>query len=345
MDYGAVVKNTVTLWTRDGKTHKLMLFYLLGAIVFYALVIGLMFFIFKDVFLQAMSLSQSGGTATNSFDRVSSIITAFISNFIVFMIVFVPVMIVAMLVFYYLWFSMSTRALEVLGFSTVPFTFNKFLKLIGLYIWVVIAALVSWYNRKFMYIFIGLVVFTVFATLLSIFVPIIGVFLIVLAVILWIAYAIIMVYNSIRLSMAWVIFLQKDAPIRDVVREGWEFTKGKALDIFVVTIVVSIVLFIIQFVVAIPIWIIRFVLQFATQNEIVGFGAEAILNILLAPVWVAMYAYMAPSVFAELMKAPVAAPAQVAPPAPEAPVPSTPMETGTPEPRQRTRVPARAKKR
>lgn len=303
MDFGNVLRNSFTLWYKDGKTLKYMLFYL-GATVLSGLLFigsGLLFFgDFIAKYLDLVTKYSSNTLAQPDPSAVTALLNSFLSNIIPFIIVAVPILIASAIVIAFIRILMVLRALEALGFSTAPFGPVKFIKLFILDIWVSIMALTGWYNRKLFLGFLLLAGFMLVTMIIAFLFPLALLILFFVWFALWIAYIVVIIYNSIRLSFAGIMFLQNDKGILETARGAWVLTHGKALDIFLGFLVFGIALVAIQLIVSIPLFILRVVLDLVTPG--LGILAQIIIDVLIAPVWAAIMAFSIPAIYLELLK-------------------------------------------
>jgi hypothetical protein len=79
-----------------------------------------------------------------------------------------------------------------------------------------------------------------------------GILLLLLSFLGFLAYLIVAMYNSLRLSLSSIIFIEKEKKILDCLKESWDLTKGKIINSFGLLIVLIFVLAIINSMVSLP---------------------------------------------------------------------------------------------
>lgn len=302
MDYGRFVRNSFTLWVKDGQMHKYMLGYILLQLAFLGILVGTIYLFFWPLISRLSTLFSGAGAMAGpqEFIEISKI---FLSGLVPFVLVMVPLVIAAVLVSIYLSLLMTIRGLEQLGFSCAPFGFMKLLRAIILSLWVSIASIVSWYERKLMYVFIGVAFLWLLSFLFLFFIPAGGVVLLVLSGIASFVYLFVIIYNSIRLSLSTTIFLHKEQSIAETSRESWELSKGKAAEIFLASLLAVAMLVVASMVLGLSLVIMRLVVTLATGNLLIGLGLEYAIQILISPIWLAIGTYMFPAIYYEVVSA------------------------------------------
>ena len=112
-----------------------------------------------------------------------------------------------------------SRALKLSGRKFVPFTFERFLRMIVLCLTSGFVALVSLFDLKMLWIAIvgiaSLVVAMIFfvASIGNPIFALFGILFIVISVLLFLAYYIVIVYNSLRLVLGVAFFIEKEMPL------------------------------------------------------------------------------------------------------------------------------------
>ncbi len=303
LDYGLIIRNAFTLWNRDEKSLKYMAAYLVSSLFFTVLLLGIGYLLFKDVIFQFLELSKSSSLAAGGFSGgLQQLFASALSSLIIFTLALIPLVIAWLLLASYLQSVMQLRALELLGFTTASFGFGKLLKLILLSIWFFIAVLTSWYERRFMYAFIGLIAFTLIGAVLLVAAPLLGALFLLLSMLGWLLYFFITVYNSVRLSMAYNVFLRNDIPIAEATSESWKLTNGKTFDIFISMLIVSVIIFVADFVLGIILYLFRLAVVLATNNELLGFLLGQLLQIIFTPLWLAIGVFANAAIYSQLAK-------------------------------------------
>ncbi len=138
------------------------------------------------------------------------------------------------------------RGMEFYKIKTTPFELEKYIRLVVLHIFSGILALISYYDKRFLMVFIGIVISYGIGFLLLAFINILGFILLILAIFATLFYVLVVVYNEIRLSMAPFIFLEKEQGIFDSLRQGWNLTKGKVIDVFIGMLIIGIIIWLVS---------------------------------------------------------------------------------------------------
>jgi len=139
---------------------------------------------------------------------------------------------------------LNVRALELKGMKPKPFSVLKYIKLIALEIIAFFYALFSLKNKYFLWFFLIILGLFILGAILSV-VPVINIFgLIILfcAMILFMPYLLIVVYNSIRYSMAPQVFLHKKDSMIESIDESYEITRPHVFSIFAVMLIYGIII-------------------------------------------------------------------------------------------------------
>ncbi len=255
MDYGQVLEFSFS-WFKERESLKYIALYWLAVFVYLAILAGLVFLFFGDIIAYLLA-----GNYLAIF-ALGANLQALIARVIYFVAVLIPVLVVFWLVFLYIGALIALFALRKAGLPAAPFSFYKLLRLIVVGIVSFLIAFFSWYNKIFLPILIAAVVCAVAAlfSILSGNFMTASVFL-VLALIIFLVYYIVLVYNSLRLSQCGVIFLSKEIPIMDAIKESWDLTYKRFWSIFlagflvgiIAGIVVGIALLVLAAIIAIPI--------------------------------------------------------------------------------------------
>ncbi|MFH1587869.1 MAG: hypothetical protein ABIA76_00845 [Candidatus Diapherotrites archaeon] len=291
MDYGLILKNAYTLWLKDKKSLFYTLIYFLAGLFFVAISFGIVWLFFQDAWIQMMAASTYSTTVTPDPSMLTSLLTS--------MLVLIPVSLLQILVLYFIGILMRLRALEVLGFKTVPITLSKFFKLILLWVWTTIAAVISWHKKTFLYLFIGLMVLAIITLALFVlgqWLP--GIILTVILLPLTIIYSVIIIYNSMRLSLSSAIILQKDQGVFDTAKEAWDLAEGKVLEILIAVMVILIPILIVGMIVG----LIAGVLSALMNTAFLSTAIQQIVQIIISPLTAIIFAFGFITVYSEVLK-------------------------------------------
>jgi len=246
IDYSEVLRACFS-WYKDNKSLKYLL--------------SLFFFLFSvNIAFQVIFYALAYFGILQSFNFLNyQNFENFLNQFFTTLAIFFVLSLIYMLIYYFveLYFMgfIIKRALEIKGINTPEFNFNKLLKFFIFQIWVSLLAITSWYNKKFLLVFLLSILLSIISLALIIFVKdlsIIGFILLFLGIVLFLFYCIVIgIYNFLRLSVSNVHFIIKDISITNITKEVWDLTKGKALQILF--------LFLIFFGILIFLWFVYFI--------------------------------------------------------------------------------------
>jgi len=303
VDYARAVKNSLTLWVNDGPTLRLMGIQVLLSFIFLVLLGGALWFFFAGLIPQVQAFMAGGEQA---YAMIPQLLQSFLTRLIPFLLVIVPLILLEMIIESYILVSIEVRALNVLGFAAPQLTPIKFVKYILLKIWVFIMGLTSWYSRKFFYMFLGIISLFVLAAIFAfISVPIAIIFAF-LGAIAYIVYIFVAIYNTIRLSIAGAMYLSSDEGILASVRRTWNFTQGKAVDIFLCILIIVIAVAAVWFAIEIPGFLISSVMGILGVSLVVGTLFSALYSVVVSPIKMVIISFMFPSIYYELVNPEIA---------------------------------------
>ncbi|MCH7902379.1 hypothetical protein IIC68_01355 [archaeon] len=308
MDYGAVVKNSLTMWFKDKQTTRYVLILALIAIIFLVLFLAIGLLLFGDVLGQLTQLSAASATSPEPSGIPGSIvqqdqglllIASLLSGGILFVLIFVPLFFIMLGVLMYISVSMQVRAIQVVGFETGKFGVMKFIKLILLAFYVELLAVTSWYHKKFRMLFFAIVGLYVISILGS-FVLDLFVLLALLASVLMFIYYFIIIYNSYRLFLAPIVYLHKDQGIAASCKEAWDLAENNVLKIFIAYIVTSIAVGIVLVILYFVFLIVGFGVSLVLSNPLFVFIIFYLLFAGYVSIAIAISVYIMPNIYAQL---------------------------------------------
>lgn len=140
-----------------------------------------------------------------------------------------------------------------------------------------IVAFLSIYNLKFLTILLVGFLLLIIGFIGSAINPFIGGALIMIGIILFIAYMFVVIYNSIRLALTDITFIESGS-ITDALRKSWNITKGNVLNLVIALILFGIIISIISMIFQIPVFIYSFIIGFS-QGLSGGTFNEALLYV------------------------------------------------------------------
>lgn len=295
------LKKAFTLWNRDGSTWKYLLAIYAASIVSLIVFVLLAFFLFGPAFFELMAFAAKAEGSGTTVDPtlISPLVSQMVSNTLIFIAIFIPLVLLMALVLSYLQSLIQVRALQLNGLQTDDFSVGKFVRLIGLWIYVFFAASFSFYNKTLMILSIGFVLFLIFSMVLTFFMPA-GVFLLFIVILLMIPYIGIVIYNSFRLTMASAIFLHKRIGIADAAKESWEMTKGNLLMIFIILLVIGVAISVLSAVVQAIGQGIGSIIDFATGNAFFSIVFSVLASVLIGPLLQVIEIHALPAMYVQL---------------------------------------------
>ena len=199
-------------------------------------------------------------------------------------------------------YLLMARALKILGMGSQPASATGVAKLIVTGIAHMLCALFSVFNLKMLLVGIaGVVLLIVGALMLSMMVTapaiaFIGAVMLLVGVLALIGYVVIIIYNSVRLSVSEVALVSKGLSVADSLRLSWEKAEGNVLNIFVIGLVLSVVLSVINIVLSMPGSIYSFIVQIMGQTSL-GILVDPTYAVLLVPSYMSSAFMITASVF------------------------------------------------
>lgn len=203
----------------------------------------------------------SGITDNTSFMEVMLILI----NYTIFFIILILPLLLVMILLNYL---IIAKGLELSKKKNIGINLIRFIKYLFYPLFSMVVAMLSLYNLKFLTIgIIGLIIMLVSFLLI----PLIGLGAIPLSLIgmlILFVYGIVVIYNTFRLIIGEIIFIEKEESIMSSLKESWDKTNGEVFNIVIIIIVFVVVTMIISFISQIPLTIYSIVISLT--SEIVG---------------------------------------------------------------------------
>ena len=313
IDYSLILRNALTLFWKDQKTLFYMgvhiAFSILSLIAFTSL--G-MYFLGDNIFQFINALGQLESDSSIFLDLFESVI---VGNIVPFILAAIVVGIICVLISHFIDLLIYSRAMEVVGLESEGISIPKYAKIILLYIWVIIATFTSLYHKTFLYYFIGLIIFSIIVAVAFVLNPILGLIALFIWALLFFIYCLIIIYNSIRLSLSTFIMLQKDGPVMQTANSSWDLTEKRAFEVFIGYVLVSAVIIAIGFALSILTILLRLGLTIGSSNFIIAFAADILISIITAPLYVAIFGFGYSTLYSQIL------PKNAAAQKPQAPVP------------------------
>jgi hypothetical protein len=201
--------------------------------------IGIIGLIGISYMIQGFAGNQLSFSVASGSNPISALLM--VLNFILIIFVFYLVL---SLIQGFVYVLILLKGMKFYQIKTQQFGIAKYVKLIILWIASAILALISYHERKFFYVFIAILALY-FVGILTLVIGI-GLILLLIAFLASMFYVFVVIYNSIRLSMSQFVFLEKEQGIFASIRESWNLTSGKAADVFIAIIIVSVVVMVVS---------------------------------------------------------------------------------------------------
>lgn len=156
-------------------------------------------------------------------------------------------------------FFVIAKALDSKKMNFAEFSVEKWLKLIGLMIMQSLSILFSIFKLRLLLIPISAIILTGLGLILIILsssgatiFALVGILFVIIAILLSLVYLAVMIYNSIRLALSSAIFVEGEKSIMNSLKYSWEVSRGSAVNIFVVFLMVGVAVGVISSIVSIP---------------------------------------------------------------------------------------------
>ena len=259
MKYEEVIKFAFSwIYSKETWRYALILF---GICVLLTVLLVAFLFLFGAMFFPALA---SGNPLSIASAAVGMMATAILGVF--------AVAIIATVAFTYFDGLIYQFGLREKALSTSGFGIGKAIMLIFLNIGTSFAAFFSVFNLKFLPI-LGAVIF---GFLMLFFTPYpLNIFGGLIFAFSSLAYFVVILYNSYRLVLSQTIFLSKEIGIVDAIKESWQITHGKVLEIFLALFIVGIILTVIFYILSTIMQVLGYLMVLPFMFGIRSTGADA----------------------------------------------------------------------
>ncbi|MBU2100491.1 hypothetical protein KKG83_04095 [Candidatus Micrarchaeota archaeon] len=235
MDLELIIKNGFS-WIHDQKVYS----YLIALLVIgFASLAGISY------------LTQIFADSILSFNNISIFASnplALLSTLMEFVFAVILLSVFFGLIQGFVYYLIVLKGMNYYKIKTTEFNAVKYVKLIVLTIVSGLLALISFHEKKFFFAFLGVIGLYVLTLILAVMGQTISLIFLLLAVLATIIYSFIVFYNSIRLSMSVFVFLEKEQGIFESIRESWNLTQGKVIDVFIATLIIGIIVMVIAWI-------------------------------------------------------------------------------------------------
>ncbi|VVB76329.1 Uncharacterised protein [uncultured archaeon] len=242
-------------------------------------IVALILFIILNVALGSVAGSLFG-SLSNAASMSPGEALGMVGYFFLYVAVFV---VLYWLISGFIAYFMLGSALREIKRKPVEFSAGRYVRFLGLMIANCLSVVFSLFKLKFLWVLISGIVLAIVGGVLAaagvsfgsnVAMIILGALLVVVAFILFICYAVIMVYNAMRLLIGEMIFVEKEQGIWKSLKASWDITGKNALNIFVVMFVVAIVVMILSFILSAP----SMIYQFSVIGMTGGTGALKLMS-------------------------------------------------------------------
>ncbi len=293
MDYGKVLHFAFS-WRKDPSFVKYAALVWALHLLFFAALAGISFFLFKNILIDIMS---------GSFSSLSGLWLqpeTLGSMLIAFFFTVVPLYFFFLLAWLYAFAIITSFALDKSDFGYIKPDLRTFFVLFFLILVIPIASLISWFNKKMLVLPLASIIFAVIAlaTTGTISLGSAG-----LSIILAVVYLFVILYNLIRLSIAWPVFLCHGGFLFSSLEEAWEISENRIWSVILSYISVFIVVGIASFIIGlVTSAVLSFVLYPAIiPNFIIAvLLAVAISKIFLHPFQILSYCFACVAIYEQL---------------------------------------------
>ncbi|MFQ5406434.1 MAG: hypothetical protein ACE5DI_04740 [Candidatus Micrarchaeia archaeon] len=282
-------------WIKDSKAWKYYALFVLLSIVFNSIIYGTAIGVLSSV---GVDVSDKA-----SFENLTTVLEniALLGTVAVFLL---ALFLAYIAVYVFLFLKIAANSIEKQGFKTIPLNAGIVLRYILLSILVFFHAAFSWFDKKFLALLAASILFLLTGTLATLSIPALGIVLLSVGGLAGLTYFVIMIRNTIRLSMANFVFLRTNA-INHALQESWRITSANALKIFGVEVLIGLVFAIATVIVSLPFagmgWIIESVTQGGSM-ALIGSWANTIINAFPGPLETFFGIYLSIAIYGLLAK-------------------------------------------
>lgn len=270
-------------WIRNKESLKYA-GYQYALIIGFLVILGGLFFAF---FAEAIDMLLKGVTPSEQF------LLSLLPNVLEFVLIMFVLIILASIISAYIFGLMIGFALRQKRLSFEPYSLRKGFRMFLLGLVQFIYILFYPLSRKLLAIQWVIILVPLLLSIISPAALILLLFTIP-------AYLFIIIFNSMRFSMAAPIFLSKKKSITESLRASWELTRGNAFNVWLTSMIMNVALTIIYYILA---FIVMIIPIFALGlSEDFGQIAVMIIQLVLFPFSALAYAFLLTGIYSELKK-------------------------------------------
>lgn len=296
MEYGKIVSEGFQGWWKKPIAMRLAAYVFLVSLLFSLVLMGIGSFLFGSLEKYVQFSFGENNAADLLADFSTSLV--FVGVAILFgMALFVILRILKGKIF--------AEALHSKRFAE-PLSIEKGLRFAVLSIASSLAALFCWYNKKWLLLLLGCligVVILVFGIVSTNWIAILVGAL--LAVLLGIAYLVIVIYNSVRLALSDVAFVEKNQSIGSALQESWKISDKKALRVFIAFFLTGIAYFVLAFLIGLAPGILSIAAAFSPELQLPAFLLHLAVSAIMNGLLLLITAFASVEIFEQVLREPV----------------------------------------
>lgn len=297
MEYGKIVSEGLRGWWKKPKAIRYGLFVFFASLAFslFSTGIGALLFGSLEKYIQFFFGLDNANASPADF---SVILAFFVASFLLGFAFFIILRII----------EGKLLREAMLARRPVPsFDTEKGLRFVVLGIASSVAALFCWYNKKWLLLLLGCLIGVVLLAVgvasknwMAVFAGAL------LALALGLAYLIVTAYNSVRLALADLVFVEKNQSIGSALRESRKISDKKAFRVFIAFFVVGLVGFVLIFLVFLVSMLLSVAASFSAGLQWPAFLLSLLTGAILNALLLLITAFAAVEVYAQVLREPLA---------------------------------------
>jgi len=296
MDYGKILSEGFQGWWKKPNAIRLATYVFLVSLFFSLVLMGIGSFLFGSL-EKYVQFSFGADSAADPLADFSTVLAFFGIAILFGIVLFVVMRILEGKIF--------AEALQSKRFAE-PFSIEKGLRFAVLSIASSLVALFCWYNKKWLLLLLGCligVVLLVFGIVSQNWVVILLGAL--LALLLGIAYTAIATYNSVRLALADLVFVEKNHSIGTALRESWKISEKKVLRVFIAFFLVGIMYFVLAFLVGLVPGILNLAAAFSKELQLPVFLLHLAISAIMNGLLLLITSFAAVEIYEQVLREPM----------------------------------------
>lgn len=267
MDYGRILSRGFTGWLHNGTVYRNMVFLALVSLAALVLMFlaGMLFFASPEAYMEWSLGGSQIPYGTWELEKALGLGAI--------------IVLVGVVVFFAqsIFRGRILRQALLEHRNVAPFEAGKGIRFALLQIISGLIALFSWYNKKWLLLLAAGIVLCIAGGLVGLNTS--GAVLLVLGILIVVAYLFVVIYNSLRLTLAEPIFVEKDRAILVATKEAWEMGKGKVFSMFIALFIVGLVLGVAVLALSIPLLVLQFLAALQGGLTVLTFVVMVLTNL------------------------------------------------------------------